>query len=387
MFKKDTRQGVWVVRQSARGHTYRVWRRPGLMPQIPQHYLDCSIFLYDSKEAAEKGENLGGSGCLVRVDPHPVWDMNSFKGGRYTKRLLGPPPQIYAVTNKHVVEAGYPVIRLNTIDGRWDVLELEEDEWISHPDGDDLAVAPIDLPAYKHNYFSVPSSMFINQNDVTSEIGAGDDTFMVGRFISHAGKQRNTPSLRFGSIAMLPFEKVKLQDGFMQEAFLVETRSLSGYSGSPVFVYKPTQKTTVIPGYPYSYQSEEIHTTSITDLVGRPTLLGIDCGHVRSFDPVLDAGGNPQQYGWKVESNTGMAIVIPAWRLDALLQTEELVMQRREKNRQYQEEQEANKQSSSVSFDVAKPKPDDFTEDNYMDALKRASRKVSQPESGTKETK
>lgn len=382
MVNKDTRQGMWVVRQSARGHTYRVWRR-GRVPRIPQQYLDCSIYLYDSRMAAEAGERLGGSGCLVRLITHSGWDDERYK--RTGRGMIVYPPHIYAVTNRHVVEGGCPVIRLNTIDDEIDVLELEQDDWILHPEGDDLAVAAIDLPNGRHKYHPLDPGEFITRYDVTG-LGAGDDTFMVGRFISHAGRQRNTPSLRFGSIAMLPFEKVRLENGFMQEAFLVETRSISGYSGSPVFVYRPTQKTTAfnIPNVhptwedPYAEKYKEFEVTSITDPVGRPALLGIDCGHVRNREPILNAEGKPHQYGWHVETNTGMAIVIPAWRLYDLLNKPEFVMAREEKDKKYREEKEAEKQSSSVAFDVAKP--DDFTADDYMEALKRASRKVSSPD-------
>lgn len=344
------------------------------MPQIPQHFLDCGIYLYDTKESAEDGENFGGSGCLVSVVPNPVWDPASFKNGRYHKISFLLPPHIYAVTNKHVVEQGYPVIRLNTVDGKIDVLELEEEDWIPHPEGDDLIIASIDLPPRRHNYYPIDTRSFLHRDNLSS-IGAGDDTFMVGRFINHAGKQRNTPTLRFGSIAMLPFEKIKLQGGHMQEAFLVETRSISGYSGSPVFVYRPAQQTTVIYGSPYSPYMEETHSTSITDLVGQPSLLGIDCAHVLSYDKVVDAGGKPLEHGLKVASNTGMAIVIPAWRLMDLLDTEELVTQRKQTDEQHREEKEADKQNSSVASDVAKP--ESSTAENYEAALKRAGRKLS----------
>jgi len=347
------------------------------MPQIPQRYLDCSIYLYDSKEAAEDGENFGGSGCLVRVESNPLYDPTSFKDGRYRKVAMFFPPHIYAVTNRHVVESGCTVIRMNTIDDEIDVLELDQHDWIPHPAGDDLAVAPIDLPEDKHSYIPIDTGGFVHRDSFLS-IGAGDDTFMVGRFINHAGKQRNTPSLRFGSIAMMPFDKVKLQSGYMQEAFLVETRSISGYSGSPVFVYRPIQQTTTIPPSPYSPYSDETYSKSITDLVGHPALLGIDCGHVLNYDEVLDATGKAHQYGWKVASNTGMAIVIPAWRLEDLLDTEELIMQRKQKDKKYQEEKEAEKQSSTVAFDVKKP--ESFTQEDYQEALKRASRKISQPD-------
>jgi hypothetical protein len=385
MIAKDTRQGMWVVRQSARGYTYHVWRR-GEVPLIPQRYLDSSIYLYDSKMAAEAGENFGGSGCLVHVYSPHIFDPKSFKQGRYHKALISFPPHIYAVTNRHVVEAGYTVIRLNTIDDEIDVLELEQEDWILHPEGDDLAVAAIDLPQRRHKYHPLDPSEFITRHTVT-ELGAGDDTFMVGRFISHAGMQRNTPSLRFGSIAMLPFEKVRLASGHMQEAFLVETRSISGYSGSPVFVYRPVQKkTTLTVPYerdllrdPHGNDVREFEVTSITDPVGRPLLLGVDCGHVLNYEDVLDAGGKAHPYGWKVATNTGMAIVIPAWRLNDLLNIEELVMQRKQKDERYRQEKEAEQQNSSVAFDVKK-KPEIFTAEDYTEALRRASRKVNQPD-------
>jgi hypothetical protein len=381
MLDKDTRQGQWVVRKSARGYEYRVWQR-ARVPKIPQHFLDCSIYLYDSKEAAEDGEHFGGSGCLVSVESTPIYDPTSFKDGWYRKVLLHFPPHLYAVTNKHVVEQGCPVIRLNTVDGEIDVLELNPQDWIPHPDGDDLAIAPIDLPPSKHTYIPISIHLFVGRNSAVSYLGAGDDTFMVGRFINHAGKQRNTPALRFGSIAMMPFEKIKLPTGHMQEAFLVETRSISGYSGSPVFVYKPAEWDSRI--YADNPQSG-LYNKSITDIVGHVTFLGIDCGHVLDYHDVLNKGGKPHGLEWKVASNTGMAIVIPAWRLEQLLNIPEFVMERQRKNSQYQEEQEAEEQKSGVAFDVKK-RPEGFTAEDYQEALKRASRKISSPDEEKGET-
>lgn len=92
------------------------------MPKIPQKFLDCSIYLYDSRVSAEEGEKFGGSGCIISVHTFPTIDLDSLKGGRY--RIVYP-PHIYAVTNKHVVESDCPVIRLNTVDGDIDVLELD----------------------------------------------------------------------------------------------------------------------------------------------------------------------------------------------------------------------------------------------------------------------
>ena len=372
------RHGEWVVRKSARGFTYRVWRRVRV-PTIPQHYLDCSIYLYESKASAEEGENFGGSGCLVSVESNPVWEPSESNDPRRRKASLFFPPHIYAVTNKHIVEGDFPcpVVRLNTIDGSWDVLELEVDDWIPHPGGDDLVVAPIELPEGKHRYFPIHTETHLHRHNLGG-VGAGDDTFMIGRFVSHEGAQRNTPSLRFGNIAMLPFEEIRLVDGHMQEAFLVETRSLSGYSGSPVFVYQAIEEKMRVPLGRNSIQYVETQTRSITSLVGYCKLLGIDCGHVLHYEDVLDA--SLKATGWKVQSNTGMAIVIPAWRLYDLLHTEALTMQRKQKDKEYEEKAKAEKQESRVASDIKKP--EGFSADDYQEALKRASRKIESEKEG-----
>jgi hypothetical protein len=69
------------------------------------------------------------------------------------------------------------------------------------------------------------------------DIGPGDDVFVVGRFINREGKQKNIPSVRFGNIAQMPGEPLFLDDGKELECFLIEGRSISGFSGSPVFIH------------------------------------------------------------------------------------------------------------------------------------------------------
>lgn len=353
------------------------------MPPIPQMLLDCSVYLYDSRTSAEAGERFGGSGCLISIQQKPlIEDIAAKMYGQRPKNPVWYPPHIYVVTNKHVALGGFPVVRLNTLDGKTDVLELDGHDWIPHPDGDDLVVAPLDLPRQKYNYFPISSDLFVDQRHVTSqEIGAGDDTFMVGRFVNHAGQQRNTPSIRFGSIAMLPFEKVKLgqeANNHMQEAFLVETRSISGFSGSPVFVYRPSETEIRMPPNEGLDPDDQrvTYTTSIDDLMGHVSFLGIDCGHVQKYERVVNGALTPHPQGWKVAGNTGMAIVIPAWRLLQLLNTPELAMQRKQKDKQYQEEKEAEERAA---LDLETPEP--LTKESYEEVLKRASRKISDHES------
>ena len=39
-------------------------------------------------------------------------------------------------------------------------------------------------------------------------MGVGDEVFMLGRFISHSGIQKNQPLARFGNIALMPDERI-----------------------------------------------------------------------------------------------------------------------------------------------------------------------------------
>src|SRR5260221_10762195 len=63
---------------------------------------------------------------------------------------------------------------------------------------------------------------------------------MIYRFIDHQGSQKNLPTVRFGSIAQMADEPVyQIQRAYHQESFLVETHSIGGASGAPVFVFMP----------------------------------------------------------------------------------------------------------------------------------------------------
>jgi hypothetical protein len=66
-------------------------------------------------------------------------------------------------------------------------------------------------------------------------LSLGDEIFMPGAFVGRVGHHKNIPVVRIGHIAAMPdepVENVAPRDG----AYLVEIRSLGGFSGSPVFL-------------------------------------------------------------------------------------------------------------------------------------------------------
>jgi hypothetical protein len=308
-------------------------------------FLNCTLYIYSSKAAACKGVG-GGTGFLVGV---PLENKGWV--------------QIYAVTNAHVI-APYPnpVIRFNTQDEDWDTLSTKHCEWVEYSAVDDLAVYSVDfVPEAKFTF--IPIEEFVPQNNL---LGPGDEVFMVGRFVTHEGKQKNTPAVRFGNIAMLPGEPIVSDTGVAQESFLIECRSIPGYSGSPVFAWidpaKPRPPLWLTP----------VHQNFKKDRHG-PWLLGVDWCHLNTLEKVLEADqkteADPKRW---VKSNTGMAGVIPAWRLLNLLNREELMAQRKQSDQEITD----RKANSTVSLDseVSRDQPI-FTKEEFESALKKVSRK------------
>jgi len=300
------------------------------MPRIPDAALHCVVYLYPSEFDAYQGKKIGGTGFVVGVPS-----------------LANPKEHhLYIVTNKHVAlgledEDACPFVRINMREtgteghnplfphrikaGKqdvktMDVLPLTVKDWTPHPAGDDLAVCPVGLSREHYSYTYISTDMFLDEGKMRSwYIGPGDDIYMVGRFINHEGQQKNSPTVRYGVISMLPGDPIKHPDDHMQESFLIEMKSQSGYSGSPVFVYGDKDR----------FRNE--HNMSMH------LLLGVDWGQLLGRpEPVLTREPDLGTGEWKYKPTnqfftrypTGMAKVVPAWRLLGLLNMDKFKMQR-----------------------------------------------------------
>ena len=131
-------------------------------------------------------------------------------------------------------------------------------------------------------------------------IGPGDEVVLIGRFINIEGKERNIPSVRFGHISQMPIEPLEYE-GKSQESFLCEIKSIGGFSGSPVFL-APVSDTGRPEGSKFVDEArfwESIGATFKT-LNIRLTIMAM-------------------KFRILVLTNTGMMGVVPAWKLDGLL--------------------------------------------------------------------
>lgn len=227
----------------------------------------------------------------------------------------------YVVTAKHLIakirekDLRDVYLRINTLSGfQWVATPIEE--WIEHPDDYtlDASVYPFSLPREMFEYKTIPMSMIVTQQVVTDySIGVGEDIFLTGLFSKHVGNKKNIPIVRTGTIAVMadPDELVEVNimgRRYEIEAYLIESRSIGGLSGSPVFA---------------SLGIMSLATKKSRH--GELFLLGIVHGHwrieVRPDEYEEDATSLP------IEEmvNMGIAIVTPAYKVLELLEQPFLV--------------------------------------------------------------
>ncbi len=267
--------------------------------RIPDAIKRCVAFLAVNVGGAEHSRKFAccGTAFFVRVKAERM------EGARF----------LYVVTARHVAENakshGDLYLRLNTRDcqhiysqitGNWIV---PEDPMI------DLAVLPMffdeDLEVSPLEEASFATEEVARDCDV----GIGDEVVIPGLFVRRHGRQRNIPILRTGSIAAMPEEPLEDKQGEF-DAYLIESRSIGGLSGSPVLVVKT-------PG-----RIESGHV--IFDW--RLRLLGIIRGHwdrgdeeIADFAKIGDA-----------QVNMGIAIVTPVQKLLDLLYRADVLSRRRQ---------------------------------------------------------
>jgi hypothetical protein len=322
--------------------------------------------LYRSVEEAERGDKTGGTGFLVWVNSK-------------TATTWG---YVYAVTNKHVIDNNFSVVRLNRKDGKTEIYNLTVYDWERHLESD-VAIAQLGgLDSSVLRFKAIRTENFINKEAIEAfDIGLGDDVCMVGRFVHHGGKTYNMPSVRSGIISAMPNPNELISVGENKyEAFLVEMRSISGFSGSPTIFNFPTDWLMIEQSSNGQFKDPFRNRTPQADELNMLTwLVGIDTGNFPHYEKVfveewIEGKKHYKETNYKAENHSGFSVVIPAWKILDLLNLEVFAMTREENDKKLM----AKITENPIRLDVH-TNADIFSPDDFQDALKRASRKISEP--------
>jgi hypothetical protein len=265
----------------------------------------------------------------------------------------------HLVTAKHVAEMFDPgtfVVAVNAKDGAPRFLKSGDDiEWFYHPtekESVDVAVCPLASPNLDLlDSRSISEMSFVSEAKIAEYgIGLGDEILAVGLFTRFFGTSKIIPIVRTGNIAMMPTDKIPVKDFGEIEAYLAESRSIGGLSGSPVFVRStmnlPTKTTKGEP--------------AVISGLGPLHFLGLMHGH---WELPLDFSTIEQAEA----VNMGVSIIIPAKKVLEVLYHPELVKMR------LKAKETKNDKHFPVADSSIKPAP--FTRVDFEAALKKASRK------------
>ena len=228
---------------------------------------------------------------------------------------------VHLVTAEHViVRRSDPMYaRVNLVAGGTRDIPIRYNDWWHHPDpgvSTDLAVLPTSIDRgdiiYSHN----PIDSFATDEVIAKNgIGVGDEVFATGLFASHYGKGQNLPIVRTGNIALMPDEPVLTRFVGYIDAYLIETRSIAGLSGSPVWVHMPPIR--VVKGRASEYEGPQFF------------LLGLVQGrfNVKAQDEDL---ANETDGDRDDRINSGIGVVVPAQRIaETLLQPDLVALRQR----------------------------------------------------------
>jgi hypothetical protein len=303
------------------------------MPRIPFNVINGVFYLYRDRKDALAGKDPGGTGFIVRYD------------GALNESV--PENHFYGVTNWHVACDGpWSTIRLNAKDGGTDIIELGPEQWSFLPGKYDVAVVPLSLDDKIHDVSSVSTRLFAGKPGPGSpygRLGVGEDVFMIGLFVDHDGATTNVPSARFGNISMLPNPKATIEQPtkYRGESFVVDMHSRTGFSGSPVYVYRTFGADLTESSFGTSFDSLEIDNWDSAATGGRLKgrlkssqlfeLLGIHWGQfperweLHNANALKEARKDLIVEGGYVKGMSGMTCVIPAWNILEVLKMPELV--------------------------------------------------------------
>ena len=217
-------------------------------------------------------------------------------------------------------------VRLNLEAGGSETISLAKEKWWHHPDIDNLTDVAV-LP-FLFNQRSVAQAPILlhkgwlkkGAREELRKQGAalGQEIAIIGLFRHHMGADRNVPIVRIGNIAAMPTERVWTKYCGYTEAFLIEARSISGLSGSPVFC-----NLTDAQPLPPEIPAHMARADNLVDL-RRYLFFGLMHGHWDlpnlTDDVVVD-----ERNGRQEAVNVGVGVVIPVMKIVETLYQPDLV--------------------------------------------------------------
>jgi len=325
--------------------------------RVPDYVLKCVGFVCEVEHR--------DSGGVPSGDPHATGFFVSVLC-KHPALRAGGACAVYFVTAKHVVDDLSDrniFLSVNSkFGGKTTIEGIIGDRWWHHPTDAtaDVAVAQV----WPHPSAAVISVSIVQlaTPEILSlmDVGIGDEVYSTGLFAPADGTKSNIPIVRHGNIAMMPGEQIQTELGYA-DVYLVETRSLPGISGSPVFV-RPTVE--------FTAKGKKGTPAAVFAPGQGAMLLGLMHGHWDVKESEMHKAFF--EHDRKRGVNMGIGIVVPAIKILETINQEGLVAIRREG-----EKQATRKMIPGT--DSARSRGDEhtITKEDFESVLKKVSRKIT----------
>lgn len=212
----------------------------------------------------------------------------------------------------------------------------------------------------------IPIELFADEEKIAvNNVGIGDEVFIAGLFTKVTETAQNVPIVRIGNVAMMLQERIPFHNG-MYTVNLIESRSIGGLSGAPVFVR---------PNVALQVGVEEKDRPVILNGAGKILFFGSVIGHWE-----VPEGFTPTQ---AEAVNMGIAPVVPAAKIKEVIMQPALVEMMKKIN---DEMRAKNQMGARLDFAPSKRKTQHTesgfelpvpTSDEVFDGLKKVSRKIN----------
>jgi hypothetical protein len=280
--------------------------------QIDERMLRCTAFL---GVPTERGFSAEGTGFFLQVP---------LEGLAF----------LYMVSCRHVVRPTRSLrdktpnddpiwIRANRTGRLPKPIETKRSDWLYDLDNTiDVCVYPVPFYKWETYYPDLEISPLNTDNillpDVLEKrltVGLGDEIYIVGSFVGQIGEKKNIPVVRTANIAAMPDEPL-WGGSHRKPVFLIETRSLGGISGSPI--YFPLSR--LRPGMrPAVIEMESTQTIVPYYLMGM--MQGVHSGqYADDFSPAED-----RVVPKDADFNAGIGVAIPISQIMELINRTDLV--------------------------------------------------------------
>lgn len=257
-----------------------------------------------------------------------------------------------AITARHVIDSikkfsidDMVYFRLNRKGGSTELVRTKLKDWRFHPTDKsvDVAVLPwtpdfkkYDVKVFPLDGFAMGDidsfkdhGVIAGASQVLAPIDIGSDLFIAGLFAERPGNARNIPIIRMGNIAAMAGEPIPTRFGDVV-VHLIESRSIGGLSGSPVFANLGNMR---------KVGGRIMYSTDGGSLF---YLFGLIHGH-------FDEERATVKTLMKEEINMGVAMVVPVEKiLEVIDQPEFITLRQREREKEEMVKRSRTKLDSSL---------------------------------------